>query len=106
MSVVGAHSVGVEDGGPGLPFVGWSTEGGDIRPPNWADAGWVDLRPSSWTAWRARCTDFRARVVDAPGAEHGSSIDLDVRSRSGVIRPGALAAFVFRYEDAGERIKR
>jgi hypothetical protein len=88
------------------PHVSVEPEGGDIRPPNWADAGWVDLRPSSWTAWKARCTDFRARVVDAPGAEHGSSIDLDVRSRSGVIRPGALAAFVFRYEDAGERIKR
>jgi len=72
----------------------------------WANRGWVDLRPVSWSKWRERLRSYRRNVLEVPDAAYGSATDLDVRARSGDIRPGALAAYVFRFEDEGERMKR
>jgi hypothetical protein len=68
--------------------------------------GWVDLRAENWEAWRDRVVSVLARVAGEPGADDGSQWDIEPWHRERTIRPGALAAWIFRHEDEGERIKR
>lgn len=68
--------------------------------------GWVDLRPSNWRVWRNRIQAILDELEQAPGPDDGSIADADVASRRRQIRPGAAAAWIFRHEDRGERVKR
>jgi NAD(P)-dependent dehydrogenase (short-subunit alcohol dehydrogenase family) len=74
--------------------------------PRLVDNGWVDLRPSNWRKWSQRARHMVDAVETGFGPEMGSRADVEPDDRRLQVRPGALAAWVFRYEDRGARMKR
>jgi NAD(P)-dependent dehydrogenase (short-subunit alcohol dehydrogenase family) len=81
-------------------------EGLAADDPRLVDRGWVDLRPGNWKRWAERCANLAAEVKGRPGVARGSAGDHEYGDPTGKIRPGRVAAWIFRYEDKGERIKR
>jgi hypothetical protein len=70
--VRGSHTFGVPDGGPGLPFVNWSVEGGDMRPAHFVGMHAMQVLPLlGFLLLRTRLSErTRVRLVACAGATH------------------------------------
>jgi hypothetical protein len=62
----GSHTVGAVDGGPGLPFVNWSTIGGDLRIAHFIAIHAIQIVPLfAWILWQMtpRPTGSQRRIA-------------------------------------------
>lgn len=73
-TIVGAHTVGAPDGGPGLPATGWSVEHGDLRVPHFIGLHALQALPLlAWLLWRRRIEDGRrARLIVVAGGSYAA----------------------------------
>ena len=71
-TIIGAHTVGAPDGGPGLPGTGWSVEHGDLRVPHFIGLHALQVLPViALLLWRRRIEDRRrARLIVVAGSSY------------------------------------
>ncbi|MDS0135224.1 MULTISPECIES: hypothetical protein [unclassified Amycolatopsis] len=105
-SMVGGHTVGLEDGGPGLPILGWSTVGGDLRIPHFVGMHALQALPLLAIALVALASRFprlrddvvRARLVLLGAAGYAGLIALvtwqALRAQS-IVHPDAATLGAF-----------
>ncbi len=71
-TLIGAHSVGAPDGGPGLPVTHWNRASGDLRVPHFIGMHALQLLPlAGWLIGRRRRRDGAALTVIAAGGTFG-----------------------------------
>ena len=93
--VVGAHTVGAPDGGPGLPLVGWSTVAGDLRVPHFWGLHGLQALPflALWLRRRRLSDRQRGRLLTVGGVAYlgvlGVLLQQALRAQS-LVAPDAL----------------
>ncbi|WP_103340995.1 hypothetical protein [Amycolatopsis sp. CA-126428] len=104
--IVGAHTVGLADGGPGLPILGWSTAAGDLRIPHFAGMHALQALPLLAIALLALASRFprlrddvvRARLVLVGAAGYAGLLALltwqALRAQS-IVHPDATTLGAF-----------
>ena len=100
MPIMGAHTVGAPDGGPGLSGTGWSTEHGDLRIPHFIGLHALQVLPLIAFMMRRRrlSSDTRVRLtLTAAGSYFTLVVLLLIQALRGqpILRPDALTFGLF-----------
>ncbi len=104
--IAGAHTVGLPDGGPGLPLLGWSTVGGDLRIPHFVGMHALQFLPvllivlelASRRVAVLRDSTLRAQLVGLAAVGYAAVVALvtwqALRGQS-IVQPDLLTGIAF-----------
>ncbi|MEV4893992.1 hypothetical protein AB0K48_31855 [Nonomuraea sp. NPDC055795] len=96
-NLMGAHSIGMPDGGAGLPVLGWNTLAGDLRVPHFVGMHALQILPLLAPLTRKLHDTVRLRLIVVGGAGYTALLALltwqALRGQS-IVRPDALTLTV------------